>query len=96
METHEGRGPEVKRGEMVEEWIDDKGMATLNDGRPTHTNRKTGKESAPDISIVHGSQADKYEWDVLEKLGGSDHKPIVITRLAESIIEVHIQMGPEK
>jgi hypothetical protein len=74
------RGLEVKRGEMIDEWSLDKNMIVLNDGSPTHTNRRTGKESAPDITVVHAQQADRYEWKVLEKLGGSDHKPILITR----------------
>jgi hypothetical protein len=74
------RGLEVKRGEMIDEWSLEKNMMTLNDGTATHTNRRTGKESAPDITAVHAQQADRYEWKVLEKLGGSDHKPILITR----------------
>ena len=77
------RSLEAKRGEMIEDWIEEKDMACLNDGTPTHTNRATGKESAPDITIVHAHQAEKYDWKVLETLGGSDHKPILITRQAE-------------
>ena len=75
------RGLEEKRGEMVEEWMMEKNMACLNTGRATHTNRRTGKESAPDITMVHGTQIDRYDWEILEELGGSDHKPILITRL---------------
>ena len=85
------RGIEVKRGELVEAWMDKEGMAVLNDGGATHANRKTGKESTPDLTIVHGSQADRYQWEVLEKLGGSDHKPILITREAEGVQNVNNQ-----
>ena len=74
------RGIEVDRGRMLEEWMDDNNMAVLNDGKITHANRKTGKESTPDVTLVHESRLDQYEWEVLEKLGGSDHKPIMITR----------------
>ena len=30
-----------------------------------------------------------YEWEVLEELGGSDHKPILITRETEGIEKVN-------
>ena len=64
-------------------------MVCLNDGTATHVNRRTGKESAPDVTIVHANQAEKYEWRVLEGLGGSDHKPILITKRAENRLEVN-------
>ena len=54
-------------------------MIPLNTGEGTHTNRKTGKESTPDISIVKNREEDKYEWKVMKKLGASDHYPILIT-----------------
>ena len=86
------RGIETKRGEMIDEWLDEHNMVALNNGGRTHTNRKTGKEYAPDISIVHGESADMYEWKVLEKLGASDHNPILITRGAKGINQVNKQL----
>ena len=83
------RGLEIKRGEKIEEWLEDKMMAVLNNGKGTHTNRRTGKESTPDVTVVHSSQADTYEWEILEELGGSDHKPILITREAEGVDKVN-------
>ena len=83
------RGLETKRGEKIEEWLEDKMMAVLNNGKGTHTNRRTGKESTPDVTVVHSSQADTYEWEILEELGGSDHKPILITREAEGVDKVN-------
>ena len=83
------RGIEMKRGEMIEEWLDDRNMSVLNNGKTTHTNRRTGKESTPDITIVHSDQSDRYQWEILEKLGGSDHKPILITREAEGVEKVN-------
>ena len=41
------------------------------------------------MTLVKGSQTDKYSWKVLEKLGGSDHKPILITREAEGLKHVN-------
>ena len=87
--NNQNRGIEKKRGEMIEEWVDNNGMAILNDGQTTHTNRRTGRESTPDITIVHSHEADRYQWEVLEELGGSDHKPILITRAAEGVEKVN-------
>ena len=61
----------------------------MNNGQPTHTNRRTGKESTPDITIVNSHEADRYHWDILEELGGSDHKPILITRDAIGVEKVN-------
>jgi hypothetical protein len=83
------RGIEVKRGEMIEDWMIDKDMAALNDGRPTHVDRRTGRESAPDITIINPMESDKYDWEVLDKLGGSDHKPILITRRVDNLTKVN-------
>ena len=67
----------------------DKIMAVLNNRKGTHSNRRTGKESTPDVTVVNSSQADTYEWEILEELGGSDHKPILITREAEGVDKVN-------
>ena len=48
-----------------------------------------GKESTPGITIVHSSQPDRYQWEILEELGGSDHKPILITREADGVEKVN-------
>ena len=50
----------------------------MNDGKPTHFNRSTGGEAAPDTSFVHSSLLDKVSWRTTKKLG-SDHLPIIIT-----------------
>ena len=67
-----------RRGRKIEDWIADTGMASLNTGEATHTNRSTGKLTAPDITFVHSSMMDKLSWRTLNMLG-SDHKPILIT-----------------
>ena len=58
-------------------------MPCLNNGKSTHTNRRTGKESTPDVTMVHANQAERYDWSV------SHHKPIVITRHAENRSQVN-------
>ena len=78
------------RGKSIDRWMDNNSMVPLNTGVGTHINRKTGKESAPDISIVKSGEEDKYEWEVLKKLGASDHYPVVITRVPENIQRVNM------
>ena len=67
-----------KRGRIVEEWLADSNMLPLNDGTPTHTNRSSGTESAPDVTLVHSTLMDKTTWERVEDLS-SDHHPIIIT-----------------
>ena len=63
----------------------DNEMVTLNDGSPTHFSRSSGTESAPDVTIVHASRMERFEWKVIDDLG-SDHKPILITYEVQSKI----------
>ena len=88
LEANHG-GPEFIRGEMIEGWMADKDMICMNDGTTTYTDRRTGKESTPNVTLLHASQAEKFDWKVLDELGGSDHKPILLTRHAEEIAEVN-------
>jgi len=67
-----------KRGRIVEEWLADSNMLPLNDGTPTHTNRSSGTESAPDVTLVHSTLMDKMTWERVEDLS-SDYHPIIIT-----------------
>ena len=59
-------------------------MACVNNGQPAHVHRTSGKESAPDISIVHSSLLDKITWETVNDLG-SDHTPIILTYEDEMI-----------
>ena len=69
-----------ERGKTIEKWMEENAMVPLNTGERTHTNRKTDREMAPDITIIHEECTDQYQWEVLKELGGSDHHPIMITR----------------
>ena len=68
------------RGLNIERWMQENDMVPLNSGERTHTNRKTNKEMAPDLTIVHEENTDLYHWEVIKDLGSSDHHPILITR----------------
>ena len=90
METDEGRGKiDEKRGNIIDRWMNENDMVPLNTGDGTHVNRRSGKESAPDIAIVKNGEEDRYEWEVLKKLGASDHYPILITRDPEEMTRVN-------
>ena len=79
-----------KRGEAIDKWMEENSMVPLNSGERTHASRREGhREMAPDITIVNGEEADKYSWEVINKLGGSDHFPIVVTRDIECLSRVN-------
>ena len=67
------------RGETILDFLTDSDMACLNDGRTTHTNRASGTETAPDLTLVHTTAIDRFTWEPVEDLGGSDHRPILCT-----------------
>ena len=78
------RGLEINRGEEIEKRLEDKMMTALNNGKRTHTNRRTDKIINP-MTVIQSSQAGTYEWEILEQLGGS--------RQAEQ--QLHILLGSE-
>ena len=67
-----------KRGNIFENWMAANNMVALNNGSPTHTNRKTGRGTAPDVALIHATALDKMLWRTEDGFG-SDHRPIIIT-----------------
>ena len=70
------------RGDIIENWMSTVDMDCINtSGQVTRTNRDTTRsnvtDSSPDVSFVHSSMLDKFQWQVQNHLG-SDHKPIII------------------
>ena len=65
------------RGDIITDWLEDNGMAVLNNGDPTRRKRGTGALSTPDISVVHAEVVSDWEWSVHKRLS-SDHFPILI------------------
>jgi hypothetical protein len=62
-------------GTMLEEWIMDKDLISLNDGSKTRVNCATTGKSAPDVTLVHLSLVAGATWKRLEARG-SDHYPL--------------------
>ena len=67
------------RGEVSDliAWCDDNEYHFLNSGEETCFDRRTGKGSIPDVTMVAKRVYEGAEWEVLDELG-SDHKPILI------------------
>ena len=66
-----------KRGEIIEEVINNHDIVLLNDLSPTHFNIPTGKTSAIDLTLCSNNIATSVEWQALDLLYGSDHFPIL-------------------
>jgi hypothetical protein len=75
-------------GTILEEWIMDNDLISLNDGSKTSVNCATSGESAPDVTLVHDSLVAGATWKQLEPRG-SDNFPLLCkvdvtySRLAE-------------
>lgn len=65
-------------GLIIEEYIEDKGLVCINDGRGTRYDCVRNKESVIDLTMTSNEMAGITAWEVLKKtLMGSDHYPIV-------------------
>jgi hypothetical protein len=75
-------------GTILEEWIMDNDLISLNYGSWTKINRATRGVSAPDVTLVHNSLVTGATWKQLP-IRGSDHLPLLCkvdvtySRLAE-------------
>jgi len=67
-----------ERGEMVMEWLDERGLVVLNDGTASRKERGSGRPSVPDVTAVSGGMRNECRWEVVEGFT-SDHFPIVVT-----------------
>jgi hypothetical protein len=63
-------------GTILEEWIMDNDLISLNDGSKTRVNRATKGESAPDVTLVHNFLVAGATWKRLDPRG-SDHYPLL-------------------
>ena len=67
----------ARQVEELEDWMEENDYAVLNDGSGTCVDRRTGRESVPDVTIVEGSLRRRCKWRATNELG-SDHRPIVV------------------
>ena len=64
-------------GERIAAWLDRRGWAVLNDGRPTFTSYRSGGQTAPDVAFSSPSLARRCSWITGPDLG-SDHLPMLL------------------
>ena len=69
-----------RRGEEVEDWQIDKRLLLINDPSdpPTFYSRRWLTTSSPDLAFANEDIARKTTRTVLNQLGGSDHKPVLL------------------
>jgi len=72
----QGRNEREEAMNLVE-WMEENGYGVLNRGEKTCVDRRTGRESVPDISWASREIADRCNWETTRELS-SDHKPIII------------------
>ena len=70
-----------KRGEEVEAWQDDHRLILINDpaDTPTFYSGRWRTTTTPDLAMCTGNLHPCTKRDVCKQLGGSDHRPVVIT-----------------
>ncbi|MEL7306976.1 MAG: reverse transcriptase domain-containing protein [Pseudomonadota bacterium] len=66
-----------EEAEEVVRWCEENGYGILNNGRKTCLDRRTGRMSAPDVSLAEEEVLSRCTWRVEEELS-SDHLPILI------------------
>lgn len=71
------------RGKLVENFIANKNLTILNDGRPTHLSTH-GSFTHVDLTLSSPHLIPKLVWKVSDDLYGSDHFPILTTLSMET------------
>ena len=69
------------RGDEIEDWQSETNMVLINDpdDPPTFYSRRWMTTSAPDLAFASGNLANKIQRNVTTQLGGSDHRPVLLT-----------------
>ena len=70
-----------KRGEDIEDWQDEKHLILVNDptDTPTFYSRRWHSRTTPDLALCTEDIHKKISRKVQEQLGGSDHRPVLLT-----------------
>ena len=69
------------RGDEVEDWQSETSMVLINDPEdpPTFYSRRWMTTTTPDLAFASGNLAGKTKRKVLSQLGGSDHRPVLLS-----------------
>ena len=69
------------RGELLENIFDLRNLCVLNDGSVTFLHRANNATSCLDLTVVDPAIAIDFHWSVLEDTHGSDHYPVLLTKV---------------
>ena len=69
------------RGDEIEDWQSETNMVLINDpdDPPTFYSRRWMTTSTPYLAFAGGNLANKIQRNVTTQLGGSDHRPVLLT-----------------
>ena len=83
------------KGEEIENWVISNQLVLLNkpDDPPTFYSRVWKTTSTPDLAIATDNLQKMAEREVSEQLGGSDHKPVILT-IAKQVIPYSGKLPP--
>lgn len=69
-----------QRSNEIIEFLNNSNFSILNDGSPTRISSIQGhSNSAIDLAIIHASLTTKFEWNVANRMYGSDHLPTMLS-----------------
>ena len=68
-----------KKGDQIEDFLQQSNMCLLNDKSATYLHPATGNYSSIDLSICDPGLFLDYSWQVHDDLCGSDHFPIILS-----------------
>ena len=71
------------RGNLIFSIIEDRELAVLNTGAPTHFHVQTGSLTSIDISLCTPDCFLDFSWEIMDEGIGSDHFPIMISLVDE-------------
>lgn len=76
-----------EKGKILEEFILENDLCLLNNKTSTYLHPASGSYTSIDLSICHPSLFLDFDWSVCEDSHGSDHFPIIIKEIDQSINE---------
>lgn len=75
-----------QRSNEIIEFLNNNNFSILNDGSPTRISSIDGhSNSAIDLTIIHSSLSTKFEWNVANRMYGSDHLPTMLANTDKTL-----------
>ena len=77
-----GSDTQSQRGKLLEKVFDLRNLCVLNDGSMTFLHRAYNTSSCLDLTVVDPAIVLDFKWSVLEDTHGSDHFPVLLTKVS--------------